>query len=65
MQLAAYLELLNVNTPKLQHLIERRYSLRLGSDGKYRLDEFKDRNDFNAFLAFLTCHKWHEANLKG
>ena len=65
LQLAAYRELLNVNTLKGEHLIEDRYSLRLRENGTYRLDQAKDRNDWSTFLAMLTVHRWRAANIKG
>lgn len=65
LQTAGYRELINVNTPKGEHLIEDRYSLRLRDNGTYKLDQFKDKNDWTTFLSFLTTHRWREANLKG
>ena len=65
LQLAAYLELLNANTPAGEHKLKRRYALRLRENGTYRLDEMKDKNDLNTFLAFLMTNRWREANLKG
>lgn len=65
LQLAGYQELLNANVSKDSQKIERRYSLRLFPDGKYRLDEWKDRNDWNVFLAMLAARRWCEANLRG
>lgn len=65
LQLAGYQELVNANTKKGEYKIERRYSLRLMVDGKYRLDEWQDRNDWNVFLAMLAARRWCEANLRG
>lgn len=59
-QTAAYLELINVNTPKGNHLIQDRYSLRLRDNGTYKLEQYKDRGDWGVFLAALTLHKWKE-----
>lgn len=58
LQTAAYKELLNANTPKGEHQIEDRYSLRLRENGTYRLDQFKDRADWTVFLSALTLHNW-------
>lgn len=42
----------------------RRYSLQLNDDGKYKLTEFKDRNDRSVFLSALACYQWKKNNLK-
>lgn len=60
LQLAAYQELINANTPKGQHKIEHRYSLRLRENGTYRLDQATDRNDWGVFLAALTINQWQK-----
>lgn len=61
-QTAAYLDLINDNTPKGQHKIENRYSLRLRDNGTYRLDKFTDRADWQVFLSCLTLHRWKESH---
>lgn len=65
LQTAGYRELINVNTMKSAHLIEDRYSLRLRENRTYKLDQFKDRNDWTTFLAMLTAWRWRAANLQG
>ena len=57
-QTAAYQELINVNTKKLEHIIRDRYSLRLREDGAYRLEQYKDRGDWGVFQAALILHQW-------
>ena len=43
----------------------RRFALHLQDDGKYKLIEYKDRNDRNVFLAALALWGWKQNNLKG
>lgn len=62
LQTAAYLELINANTKKGEHLIEDRYSLRLRENGTYKLDQFKDRGDWTVFLSALTIANWKRKN---
>ena len=40
----------------------RRYAVQLLADGKYRLHEYKDRNDFKIFLAALAVMRWKSNN---
>lgn len=40
-----------------QDNIQKRYALQL-QPGKYKLTEFKDKDDFKIFLSCLTIHKW-------
>lgn len=54
-QLAAYQELYGGH-------LSKRFALHLGADGKYRLVEYKDRNDRAVFLAAVTLHNWRKAN---
>lgn len=37
-----------------------RAALHLGADGKYRMEWFEDRNDFNVFVSCLTRHLFKE-----
>ncbi len=42
----------------------RRFALELNNDGKYKLVPFTDQNDFNVWLAAVSCHHWKNNNLK-
>ena len=63
LQTAAYLELINANTPKGHHKVVDRYSLRLRENGTYRLEQHTDKNDWQVFLSCLTIHQWKGKNL--
>jgi len=52
LQLAAYKEALAWHTPLA------RFGIYLTDDGKYKVVEYKDTNDFKVFLAALTIHFW-------
>lgn len=56
-QLAAY-EILYADRLK-------RFALQLMDTGKYKLTEFKDRQDRAIFLAALSIYHWKKNNLKG
>ena len=58
LQLAAYKELVNVNTKSLEHLVETRYALQLKSDGGYRLQQYKEKADWTTFLSLLNVEYW-------
>lgn len=53
-QTAAYLRALNDPS------VTRRGALRLRQDGTYRLDPLRDPDDWSAFLACLTIHRYTE-----
>ena len=40
----------------------KRYSLQLTEDAKYKLKEFRDRNDLAVFLSALSIHNWRINN---
>lgn len=66
-QLAAYQELLTANADDLEHPVlcrgpMRRASLHLDGEGRYRLHEFRNPNDWPAFMACLTLSQWKETN---
>lgn len=42
----------------------RRFALELNKSGKYKLNEHKDQNDFNVWLAAVACHHWKANNLR-
>lgn len=44
------------------HKTQTRYGLQLKADGTYRLTPYTNRNDWNVFLAFLSCHNWKKRN---
>lgn len=44
--------------------LPRRAALQLKADGKYKLHEFADPNDWPTFVAFATSHHWTTRNLK-
>lgn len=50
-QLAAYAEADSM-------VIGARFALQLNDDGNYKLEEFKDKSDFQTFLAALHLYKW-------
>lgn len=43
----------------------RRFALELNKEGKYRLIEHKDANDFSVWLAAVACHHWKNNHKKG
>lgn len=43
-------------------LVKRRGALRLTPEGRYRLEPLNDPNDWSAFLACLTLHRFKEAH---
>lgn len=55
-QTAAYQRALGDNS------VTHRGALRLRPDGSYRLDHLTDPNDWAAFMACLTLHRFKEAN---
>jgi hypothetical protein len=55
-QTAAYHRALGDNS------VTHRGALRLRPDGTYRLDHLMDPNDWSAFMACLTLHRFKEAN---
>jgi hypothetical protein len=61
LQLAAYTAAL---PPMERSGREKRGALQLLDDGRYRLHEFKDPNDYPTFLSFLNTYRWKKANLK-
>lgn len=44
------------------HETQTRYGLQLRADGTYRLTPYTNRNDWNVFLAFLSCYNWKKRN---
>jgi hypothetical protein len=58
LQLAGYDVLLRADKsmPRVWH----RFALRLDKDGKYRLNEYEDRDDEAAFLACLQQYRWKQ-----
>lgn len=42
----------------------KRFSLHLGNNGKYKLTEFKERQDRHFFLSCLSVYQWKKGNLK-
>ncbi len=63
LQTAAYRALLNANASATEHLVERRFSLRLDDDGTYKLHEHKNPSDLAVFTSALTTFNWSRANL--
>lgn len=43
----------------------RRFALELNKEGKYKLIQFTDQNDYNIWLAAVACYHWKKNNLKG
>jgi hypothetical protein len=43
----------------------KRFALQLTGEGKYKLTEFKDRQDAQIFKAALAIYWWKQNNLKG
>ena len=41
-----------------------RYAVQLKDDGKYKLTQFKDMNDFGIWRAAVSCYHWKNNNLK-
>lgn len=41
-----------------------RYALQLRSDGNYRLDKCKDKEDLQAFMSALNIYRWREKHWK-
>ncbi len=58
-QTAAYMEAKNQGRPAADK-IKRRYGLQLKKDGSYALHPYKDKGDFNIFVACLTLHRFQE-----
>lgn len=54
-QTAAYKELVEKNT---DYKNLKRYAVQLKRDGKYKLEEYKDPDDFRVFLSCLALHNW-------
>lgn len=54
LQTAAYAMLID---PAKPYNLER-YCLYLKRTGKYKLEQYKDRNDYSIFTAALLVHKW-------
>lgn len=54
-QTAAYKELVEKNTA-YKNL--KRYAVQLKRDGKYKLEEYKDPDDFRVFMSCLALHNW-------
>lgn len=46
------------------HPRARRFTCRLRADGTYKLDEWKDPNDWAVFVSLLTLHQWKQRNPK-
>lgn len=61
-QLAAYAELLKASDAQLVPQEPRRASLHLRDDGTHKLHEFKNPNDWPAFVACLSLYQWKESN---
>jgi len=61
-QLAAYAELLKSSDAQLVPQEPRRASLHLRDDGTHKLHEFKNPNDWPAFVACLSLYQWKESN---
>jgi hypothetical protein len=63
LQTAAYQEAANAqHSRKGASRIKRRYALLLNANGKYKLQEYDDKNDFAVFLAMLTTKRWRETH---
>jgi len=58
LQAAAYAEML----PAPIGARLARWGLQLSNNGSYKLEEYKDRNDFSVFNAALTTYKWRLQN---
>jgi hypothetical protein len=61
LQTVAYAQAL---PPEFQGRSWKRAALQLKADGKYRLHEFNDPNDWPTFVAMLTVHRWKERTSK-
>lgn len=61
LQTAAYARAWNDTNARTAWVPEaNRFALQLRADGTYRLESFEDGDDFAAFLALLTTHRWKE-----
>lgn len=58
-QTAAYLEM--VNSRSGSKVLDR-FGLQLRADGSYRLEQYKDKQDFNIFISLLNVHRWKESH---
>lgn len=56
-QTVAYAEARNASSPK-DLRTTKRFGLRLGNTGEYRLMPFEDKDDFGVFLACLTLNRY-------
>ena len=59
-QIAAYQQIAIEEDPSWA--MARRMSVRLLPNGTYKVDEFKDRNDWRVFSAMNTLNKWSKTN---
>jgi hypothetical protein len=59
LQTAAYRQLLTENRQQGIPATSR-FSLHVSSDGKYKLIEHKDRQDWPIFTAALACYQWQQ-----
>lgn len=67
LQLAAYQELINDSPANdMPHTlqIKDRYALQLKENGTYRLEQYKDKSDWQVFLSLLTVANWKRKNAK-
>lgn len=58
LQTAAYRQLLTERGWGGNVPVTHRFSLHVSSEGKYKLIEHKDRQDWQIFLAALACYQW-------
>lgn len=45
--------------------IKNRFGIKLSNDGKYKLEQFKDRQDAGIWNSCLACYYWKKNNRKG
>ncbi len=62
LQLAAQGELVKQD---FNVVMVKRYGLQLRPDGKYRLQEYPDRQDAGMWRSIIAVHNWKKQNLKG
>lgn len=60
LQLAAYEMIVKENLTKKEKI--KRLSVLLTPDGKYKIQEYKDKNDINVFLSALSVYNFKEKN---
>lgn len=60
-QLSAYLEAFNEGK-KQEEKAKRRLAVLLNGDGKYKVEEYKNKSDFNVFISALTIVNWKKNN---